>query len=119
VMGVIRFKSGVLAQFHDAFTIKHTRTGFEVHGTEGSLIGEDVMTQEPRGHVFLQREDRREEVNLGSHENLYVHQVRHFNDAVHGRGVPFATAEDGIRSLAVATAVVESARAGQRVPVSY
>jgi 1,5-anhydro-D-fructose reductase (1,5-anhydro-D-mannitol-forming) len=119
VMGVIRFKSGVLAQFHDAFTIKHTRTGFEVHGTEGSLIGEDVMTQEPRGHVFLQREDRREEVNLGSHENLYVHQVRHFNDAVHGRGIPFATAEDGIRSLAVATAVVESARAGQRVPVSY
>src|SRR5271165_1448427 len=111
--------TGVLAQFHDAFTIKHTRTGFEVHGTEGSLIGEDVMTQEPRGHVFLQREDRREEVNLGSHENLYVHQVRHFNDAAHGRGVPFATAEDGIRSLAVATAVVESARSGQRVPVSY
>jgi 1,5-anhydro-D-fructose reductase (1,5-anhydro-D-mannitol-forming) len=119
VMGAIRFRSGVLAQFHDAFTIKHTRTGFEVHGTDGSLIGEDVMTQEPRGHVYLQRGDRREEIDLGPHEDLYVHQVRHFNDAVSGKGVPFATAEDGIRSLAVATAVLEAARTGQRAAVRY
>jgi 1,5-anhydro-D-fructose reductase (1,5-anhydro-D-mannitol-forming) len=119
VMGAIRFRSGAMAQFHDAFTIKHTRTGFEVHGTDGSLIGEDVMTQEPRGNVYLQRGDRREEIDLGPHEDLYVHQVRHFNDAVSGRGAPFATAEDGIRSLAVATAVLEAARTGQRVAVRY
>jgi 1,5-anhydro-D-fructose reductase (1,5-anhydro-D-mannitol-forming) len=119
VMGAIRFRSGVLAQFHDAFTIKHTRTGFEVHGTDGSLIGEDVMTQEPRGSVYLQRGNRREEIDLGPHEDLYVHQVRHFNDAVSGKGAPFATAEDGIRSLAVATAVLEAARTGQRAAVRY
>jgi 1,5-anhydro-D-fructose reductase (1,5-anhydro-D-mannitol-forming) len=119
VMGAIRFRSGVLAQFHDAFTIKHTRTGFEVHGTDGSLIGEDVMTQEPRGHVYLQRGERREEIDLGAHEDLYVHQVRHFNDAVNGKGAPFATAEDGIRSLAVAKAVLEAARTGQRAAVRY
>ena len=29
----------LLAQFHDAFTTKFAGTGFEVHGTEGSLIG--------------------------------------------------------------------------------
>jgi 1,5-anhydro-D-fructose reductase (1,5-anhydro-D-mannitol-forming) len=119
VMGAIRFKSGALAQFHDAFTIKHTRTGFEVHGTDGSLIGEDVMTQEPRGHLYLQRDDKREEVDLGPQEDLYSHQVRYFNDAVKGKGAPFTTAEDGIRSLAVASAVLESARTGQRIAVSY
>jgi 1,5-anhydro-D-fructose reductase (1,5-anhydro-D-mannitol-forming) len=119
VMGAIRFKSGALAQFHDAFTIKHTRTGFEVHGTDGSLIGEDVMTQEPRGHLYLQRDDKREEVDLGQQENLYSHQVRYFNDAVKGKGAPFTTAEDGIRSLAVASAVLESARTGQRIAVRY
>ena len=32
VMGAIRFRSGLLAQFHDPFTIPHTRTGFEVDG---------------------------------------------------------------------------------------
>jgi 1,5-anhydro-D-fructose reductase (1,5-anhydro-D-mannitol-forming) len=119
VMGVIRFRSGLLAQFHDAFTIKNARTGFEVHGSEGSLIGEDVMTQEPRGRVFLQREGKREEIDLGPHENLYAHQVRHFNAAAHGQGTPFATGEDGIRSLAVATAVLESAKTGQRIAVRY
>ena len=86
VMGAIRFRSGLLAQFHDAFTIKNARTGFEVHGSEGSLIGEDVMTQEPKGQLFLQRAEKREEVDLGEHENLYAHQVRHFNAAVKGQG---------------------------------
>jgi 1,5-anhydro-D-fructose reductase (1,5-anhydro-D-mannitol-forming) len=37
VMGVMYFRNGVLAQFHDAFTVKHAPTGIEVHGTEGSL----------------------------------------------------------------------------------
>ena len=119
VMGVIRFRSGLLAQFHDAFTIRHTHTGFEVHGTEGSLFGEDVMTQEPQGRLFLRKGEKREELDLGPHENLYAHQVRHFNAAVQGQGAPFATAEDGLRSLAVAMAVLESTKTGRRITVQY
>jgi 1,5-anhydro-D-fructose reductase (1,5-anhydro-D-mannitol-forming) len=119
VMGVIRFRSGLLAQFHDAFTIGHAPTGFEVHGTEGSLFGEEVMTQEPRGRVFLRKGEKREELDLGPHENLYAHQVRHFNAAVRGQGTPFASAEDGVRSLTVATAVLESTKTGRRVAVHY
>jgi 1,5-anhydro-D-fructose reductase (1,5-anhydro-D-mannitol-forming) len=119
VMGVIRFRNGLLAQFHDAFTISHTQTGLEVHGTEGSLFGEDVMTQEPLGRLFLRKGEKREEIDLGPHENLYGHQVRHFNAAVRGQGHPFVTGEDGVRSLAVATAVLESARTGRRVGVQY
>jgi 1,5-anhydro-D-fructose reductase (1,5-anhydro-D-mannitol-forming) len=119
VMGVIRFRNGLLAQFHDAFTIRHTQTGFEVHGTEGSLFGEDVMTQEPLGRLFLRKGEKREEIDLGPHENLYGHQVRHFNAAVRGEGKPFVTGEDGVRSLAVATAVLESAKTGRRVAVQY
>lgn len=45
VMGVLRFSSGAIAQFHDAFTTKYAETGFEVHGSEGSLIARNVMTQ--------------------------------------------------------------------------
>jgi 1,5-anhydro-D-fructose reductase (1,5-anhydro-D-mannitol-forming) len=119
VMGAIRFRSGLLAQFHDAFTIKNARTGFEVHGSEGSIIGEDVMTQEPQGRLFLQRQEKREEVDLGPHESLYAHQVRHFNAAVLGQGKPFATGEDGVRSLAVAMAVLESTKSGKRVAIRY
>ena len=68
---------------------------------------------------FLQRQEKREEVALGQHENLYGHQVRHFNAAVQGKGTPFATGEDGVRSLAVAAAVLESTKTGQRTAVRY
>ena len=119
VMGAIRFRNGLMAQFHDAFTIKNAFTGFEVHGSDGSLIGEDVMSQEPQGKLFLQRQGKREEIDLGPHENLYAHQVRHFNAAVHEKGEPFTTGEDGVRSLAVALAILEATRTGQRVAVRY
>jgi 1,5-anhydro-D-fructose reductase (1,5-anhydro-D-mannitol-forming) len=118
VMGVMRFRRGVLAQFHDAFTIKHALTGLEVHGTDGSLIGEHVMTQEPEnGRVFLRRDGAVEEIDVGERENLYVRAVRLFNQAVRGEGQPSATGKDGIRSLAIGLAAQESVRSGQRVSV--
>ncbi len=44
---------GITAQFHDAFTTRYAATGFEVHGSEGSLVATDVMTQKPIGAVHL------------------------------------------------------------------
>jgi 1,5-anhydro-D-fructose reductase (1,5-anhydro-D-mannitol-forming) len=117
VMGVIRFKSGTLAQFHDAFTIRHTHTGFEVHGTEGSLIGEDIMTQNPKGRIFLQRGDQREQIDFGVMEDLYARSVRRFNEAVLTGGEPAATGYDGVRSLEVALAAAESAATGRTVTI--
>jgi len=119
VMGVMYFRNGTLAMFHDAFTIKHAQTGVEVHGTEGSLIAKNVMTQDPVGEIYLSKNGVTSEVSLGSREDLYHHIVRHFNDAVRGRGQPFVSGEDGIRSLAVGLAVQESTKTGQRVPVKY
>ena len=113
VMGVMRFRNGVIAQFHDAFTAPHASTGFEVHGTEGSLYGRDVMTQRPIGTVTIRREGGEELIPL-EHENLYERSVRCFNAAIRGEGEPAATGEDGVRSLAVALAVRESALTGRR-----
>jgi 1,5-anhydro-D-fructose reductase (1,5-anhydro-D-mannitol-forming) len=119
VMGVMYFRNGTLAMFHDAYTIKHTQTGLEIHGTEGSLIAKNVMTQDPVGDVFLSRNGVVSPVPLGPPEDLYAHIIHHFNNAVQGHGQPFITGEDGIRSLAVGLAVQESAKTGQRVQVRY
>ena len=116
VMGVMRFRNGTLAQLHDAFTARHAYTGFEVHGSEGSLYGKDVMTQEPAGTVFLRRDGVEEQIPI-SHENLYERSVRLFNAAIRGEGKPAATGEDGVQSLAVALAVREAAMKGQAVKV--
>jgi 1,5-anhydro-D-fructose reductase (1,5-anhydro-D-mannitol-forming) len=119
VMGVMRFRVGLLAQFHDAFTIRHAGTGFEVHGDEGSLIGRDVMTQRPIGTVVLRRGEREEAVAVGEPNNLYERSVRTFNAAIRGEGQPAATGEDGVKSLAIALAVRESAATGRAIPVDY
>jgi 1,5-anhydro-D-fructose reductase (1,5-anhydro-D-mannitol-forming) len=117
VMGVMRFGNGAIAQFHDAFTAPHAYTGFEVHGTDGSVYGRDVMTQQPVGAVTVRRGGTEEEVPV-AHENLYERSVRCFNTAVRGEGEPAASGADGVRSLAVALAVRESAQTGRAVRIS-
>lgn len=119
VMGIMQFSSGLLAQFHDAFTIGHAGTGLEVHGTEGSLFAEEVMTQQPVGRVYRRVGSRMEQIELPRPEDLYTRAVRRFNIAVEGNGEPSATADDGLRSLAVALAVRESACTGTCVKVHY
>ena len=116
VMGVMRFREGVIAQFHDAFTAPHAYTGLEVHGTEASLYGRDVMTQRPMGTVTIRRGGDEEAIPV-EHENLYERSVRCFNAAIRGEGEPAASGVDGVRSLAVALAVRESAQTGRSVRV--
>ena len=116
VMAILSFDDGTTAQLHDAFTVKFAGTGLEVHGTEGSLIGRDVMTQRPVGTVTLVNAQGATDLPL-QHENLYARGVRAFVAAIRGEGTPAATGEDGVRSLATALAVREAARTGQRTPV--
>jgi 1,5-anhydro-D-fructose reductase (1,5-anhydro-D-mannitol-forming) len=116
VMAVVSFRSGVLAQLHDAFTVRYAGTGFEVHGTEGSLIAQDVMTQPPIGEVRL-RTEAGEQVLPLEQENLYVRAVRRFHRATRGEDTPAATGQDGVRSLALALAVREAAHTGRRTTI--
>jgi 1,5-anhydro-D-fructose reductase (1,5-anhydro-D-mannitol-forming) len=116
VMGVIRFDSDLIAQFHDAFTTRFATTGFEVHGENGSLIGRDCMTQAPKGEILL-RTSAGEELLPLAHENLYARSVRLFQEAVAGRGAPSATGEDGVKSLSVALSALEAARSGRETPI--
>jgi 1,5-anhydro-D-fructose reductase (1,5-anhydro-D-mannitol-forming) len=115
-MSVVRFSNGVLAQLHDAFTVKHAGTGIEVHGELGSLIGRDVMTQQPVGEIFLRNAQGERRIDV-AHENLYARGVAAFCAAIEGRGQPAATGLDGVRSLAAAVAILDSCRLGARVDV--
>ncbi len=119
VMGVMKFNNGVLAQFHDAFTIKHAPTGLEVHGTEGSIFAKNVMTQFPIGDITLRQGEHVKTIEIGERKTLYGRSVGLFNEAVRGEGSPAASGQDGVRSLAVGLAVLESSRTGQKVEVKY
>jgi 1,5-anhydro-D-fructose reductase (1,5-anhydro-D-mannitol-forming) len=108
-MGVITFRSGVLGQFHDGFTTKYVRTSVEIHGNLGSLVATNCMTQSPVGEVML-RNAGGERSLLLTHENLYVQTLKAFNAAVAGEDRPLSTGEDGVASLAIGLAALESAR---------
>jgi 1,5-anhydro-D-fructose reductase (1,5-anhydro-D-mannitol-forming) len=117
VMGVVRFRSGLLAHFHDAFTCRYARTAFEVHGSEGSLFGLDCMTQRPIGTVSLRNAQGETFLPL-DRENLYERSVLAFHAAIRGEGAPSATGEDGVRSMATALAALESAHSGREAKVN-
>ena len=117
VMGVMRFKSGLIALFHDGFTTKYSETGFEVHGTEGSLVGLNVMSQKPIGTVTLRNEDGETELKLDQ-KNLYETGIAKFHAAIAGKGKPAASGEDGLWSLAAGLAVAEAARTGTAQPIN-
>lgn len=116
VMGVLRFRNGVIAQFHDGFTTKFAETGLEVHGTEGSLIGRNVMTQRAVGTVTLRDADGEHALPI-DHRNLYEAALSAFHAAIAGKAEPSATGEDGVWSLATGLAVVEAARTGGTVKI--
>jgi 1,5-anhydro-D-fructose reductase (1,5-anhydro-D-mannitol-forming) len=116
VMGVVYFSSGLLAQFHDAFTTKYATTGFEVHGDEGSLFAHNCMTQAPKGDVRLRSAAGEEALKL-DHEKLYVRSVRQFQAATEGRGAPSATGEDGVKSLSVALSTLKAVHSGAAAPI--
>jgi 1,5-anhydro-D-fructose reductase (1,5-anhydro-D-mannitol-forming) len=111
-MGVLRMRGGPLASFHDSFTVPHAATAVEVHGTSGSLVASEAMLPDPVGDVVLRRGERSEPVDLGPRRPLAESVVRSFCAAVRGEGAPLASGEDGVASLTVALAALESARSG-------
>jgi 1,5-anhydro-D-fructose reductase (1,5-anhydro-D-mannitol-forming) len=116
-MSVLRYEGNVLAQTHDAFTVRYAGTGLEVHGTEGSIFARDVMTQDPVGSVVLRDSGGERELDVGGRRDLYEVSLEEFARAVEEKAEPAVTGLDGVRALAVALAVQEAASSGRRVPV--
>lgn len=116
VMTVIEFESGLVAQTHDAFTTRFATTGLEIHGTQGSLIASNCMTQQPVGDVLLRTAAGEEKLDI-DRGNLYERGLRAFGAAVQGNGEPAATGLDGLWSLATGLAAVEAGKSGHRVEI--
>ncbi len=117
-MSVWEMPSGAMVFSHESFTHPFAGSGFEVHGTEGSVFARGVMTQRPVGEVELVTEAGRAPVPFAA-DDLYATGIAEFAAAAAGRGRPAADGADGIKSLAVALAVREAARTGTRQRVSY
>jgi 1,5-anhydro-D-fructose reductase (1,5-anhydro-D-mannitol-forming) len=117
VMTAIRYEGEVLAQTHDAFTVANAETGLEVHGTDGSIMATEVMTQDPVGTVVLRDASGMREIDIPDRPDLYDVTLDAFTRAIRGDGVPIAGGVEGAHALALALAVLEATRSGRTVPV--
>ena len=116
VMSVWEFPGNILVQCHDSFVVGHGPRGVEIHGSEGSILGIDVMSQAPGGSVILRTAagDRTIPLDL---KVTYDRGVSDFIAAVRGDGAPSSTGEDGVWSLKLARAVARSAATGRAVEI--
>lgn len=105
-----------LATTHQAFSTPHARTGLEIHGTLGSLHGVGVVHQAPGGTLSIKTADGETDLPLDGH-NLYERCLQEFHKAVRGEANDLAKGTSGLQSLAVALAVLESARTGRTAAV--
>ena len=115
VMATIRYEGNVLAQVHDAFTVGHAPTSLEVIGTEGSLIGIGIMTQDPVGTVTLRSGGGEREIVIPERPDLYRFALDAFAGAVAGQGEPSVNARAGFEAMATALAVQESVQTGRTI----
>jgi len=117
-MSVWAMPSGAMVFSHESFTHPFAGSGIEVHGTNGSIFAQGVMTQEPVGTIRLVTAAGQADIPYDS-GSLYQAVISNFNASVTGAAQPSASGTDGIKSLLVALAVHESARTGTRHVLDY
>lgn len=122
VMTTIEYAAGdgapKLAQTHDAFGVPFPGTSMEVHGEKGAIVVHDAMTPTTAGTVSLHHADGTvQDVPTGAGEDLYSITIRRFTEYLADRGTPTASAEEGLRALAIALAAERSMTEGRTVSI--
>lgn len=117
-MSVWRFPSGITAFTHQGFNTPFADVGLEIHGTQGSLQGTGILHQGPDGRLNFKDAQGEHALPLEP-TDLYSRCIQQFHKAVQGQPHDMADGQAGVRSLAVALAVLESAQTGRTVTVQY
>lgn len=113
-MTVWEFSGDVYITCMDSFLVPHGGTAIELHGTKGSILGREVLWQEPQGDVKVTTDAGSRIISV-DHKNPYLRTVSDFVDAVSGNGVPSATGMDGLKSLKYTLAAQKAITTGTAV----
>lgn len=104
-----------LAQTHDAFNVGFETTSLTVHGTEGTLIARNAMTQDSVGSLELVSAKGSEELPVELGRDLYEIILDAFAGATEGNGAPTVSGRQGVETLRVALAALEAINTGRTV----
>jgi 1,5-anhydro-D-fructose reductase (1,5-anhydro-D-mannitol-forming) len=117
-MSIWRFPGGVTAFTHQGFATPFGEKGIELLGTQATLKGISMLDQGAAGTLETMSAQG-DEVMQMQDRNLYTDVLVQFHQALRGEPTDMADGEAGLKSLAVALAILESAKSGEMVPVRY
>lgn len=114
----MRMRGGAVATSTVSFCTPGSIGSLEIMGSQGTIFARDLLADKLGGEIFLRRHGLElEPVEVGPEQEHYTEAVHRFNEAVRGSGRPAVTGEDGVQSLAVALAALQSAERGRTVAI--
>jgi len=127
----LRFESGALGNLHLDFNQQPPAHRFEIIGTKGTIKWDlsDGATRIYRASVESLAISTGRDIKAGGEweayplpENwernvMFLDQMKHFVDVVHGEVEPVCTLEDGVRVMKLISAVHESQKTGQLIHI--
>jgi 1,5-anhydro-D-fructose reductase (1,5-anhydro-D-mannitol-forming) len=114
VATVWEFPGRVVVICQDSFLVPHGGTAVEIHGSAGSIVGKQVLWQEPQGEVIVSTADGTRCITV-EHRVPYKRTIADFVAAIRGEGSPSASGGDGVESLRLALAAQEAIDTGKTV----
>jgi 1,5-anhydro-D-fructose reductase (1,5-anhydro-D-mannitol-forming) len=113
---LVRFKDDTIGMIYASRRTPHPMNNLILHGSEGRIACYDTVDVVLTGRIEIQTGDIRRIENYEFDDiGLYVREVDAFCRAVVEDQEPDATGWDGLRSVQIAVAMIESAQSGQLV----
>lgn len=107
-------RSGLVFQLHDSFIVPHSPSCLEIYGSRGVFALHNPFSAEAPAELTFRRSGQVTHVPVAGASSL-VEAVAHFCRAVRSNAPLLATPTDGILSLGVGLAALESIRRGHRI----
>src|SRR5262245_11374609 len=110
----IRFEGDVFAQLVSSRRLPNGANGLTVYAEEARLDARSTLSMDPQGELAITRNGRTTTKAL-SLSDLYAREIEAFPRSVEGSEEFYASGKDGVASVALTEAIVESARTGRAV----
>lgn len=116
-VGQMRFENGVFAQFDSSFVIPF-HSFMEIVGSEATLNIPHPFKPGVDEKVYMTRDEKTEPIRIKGQE-LYLGEVEDMADAILLGREPRISLDDSRANVAVIAGLLESARAGKPVSLTY
>jgi 1,5-anhydro-D-fructose reductase (1,5-anhydro-D-mannitol-forming) len=114
---LLRFAGGCIGRMTCSRRLPHATNSVVVQASECRLEGHGTLSMAPVGWLSSTREGEEPTSWRPPLGDLYVAEIEAFSAAIEQGAAFHASSDDGVRSVAVTSAIVEAARTGRTVRV--